>query len=97
MHLPEDHKIDLKCVFKGWPRPRVVWKKDGQPIINGSEGFYHTERKLAETDLVTLQSTLHFPPGREEYEGYYSCIAENNITGWSSKQSSIGQVIYECK
>ena len=98
VHVTKDQKRKLKCIFKGWPPPRVVWKKDGQPIINGSQGFYHTEKKLAETDQhVTLQSTLHFPPFREEYEGYYSCIAGNNITGWSSEQSSTSQVIFECK
>ena len=76
----------------------AVWKKDDQLIINESQGFFHTEKKLAETDQhVTLQSLLHFPPFRKEYEGYYSCIAENNITGWRSTNSSKIQVIFECK
>ena len=87
---------DLKCVFRGWPLPRVIWYKDRKPIINGSEGFYFTQR-LSEKDQETLHYVLHIPPGREEYEGYYSCVAENGILGWSSKQSSLIQVIYACK
>ena len=61
-------------------------------------GFYHSEKKkLSNRDLVTLQSTLHIPSGREEFEGLYTCIAENNIPGWSSNQSSTIRVTYKCK
>ena len=95
----ENKTRNLVCLFKGWPRPRVAWYKNGRPI-NGSEfeGFYHTWRTggLPEIYQDTFHYTLHIPPGREEYEGFYSCVAENNIPGWSSKKSSI-QVIYACK
>ena len=96
-HIYENKERNLICLFKGWPLPRVAWYKNGRPI-NGSEfeGFYHT-RRLSEIDQETFYYTLHIPPGREEYEGFYSCVAENNIPGWSSKQSSLIQVIYACK
>ena len=97
-HIHRSEARDLKCVFRGWPLPRVIWYKDRKPIINGSEGFYHSEKKkLLKLDLVTLQSTLNIPSGREEFEGSYTCIAENNIPGWSSRQSSNIRVTYRCK
>ena len=95
-HIYRNETRDLKCVFRGWPLPRVAWNKNGRLIINGSEGFYFTQR-LSGVDQDTLHHVLHIPPGREEYEGYYSCVAENNIPGWSSKQSSLMQVIFACK
>ena len=97
-HIHRSEARDLKCVFRGWPLPRVIWYKDRKPIMNGSEGFYHLEKKKhSNLDLVTLQSTLYIPSGREEFEGLYTCIAENNIPGWSSIQSSNIRVTYKCK
>ena len=91
-NIYENKRGVLECVFKGWPLPRVDWYKNDQPIINGSEGFYHTQER-SETDQETLHYFLHIPPGREEYEGHYTC------NGWSSKhvQSSTIQVVYSCK
>ena len=86
----------LKCLFKGWPRPRVAWYKDKKPIMNGSEGIYHTER-LSKNDQGPSHYVLHFPAADEKYEGLYSCVAENSIPGWSSKQSSLIRVTYVCK
>ena len=95
-HIYQNKRRNLICLFKGWPLPRVAWYKDGQPI-NGSEGgFYYTQRP-SEIYPETFHYILHIPPGREEYEGHYSCIAENSFNGWSSKQSSMIQVIYACK
>ena len=67
-------------------------------MINGSQGFYHIEKSPSQCDQATLETTLHFPaPSREEYDGYYTCNAENNFNGWSSKHSAKFEVIYECK
>ena len=87
----------LECSFKGWPLPRVVWHTDGKQIINGSQGFYHIETNLPQCDQATLETKLHFPPGREEHEGHYTCNATNSFNGWSSELSSGFEVIYECK
>lgn len=85
----------LKCRFKGWPIPRVVWLKDGKTVINGTNGFYHTE-KLSEDHQNTLETSLHIP-SREENEGFYKCTANNNICGRSSETYLVMQVIYMCK
>ena len=85
------------CSFIGWPLPRVVWFKDGKQMINGSQGFYHIEKSLPQCDHATLETTLHFPPAREEYEAHYTCYAENIFNGWSSNHSAKFEVIYECK
>ena len=89
--------VILKCSFMGWPPPRVVWFKDGKQIINGAQGFYHTVKSLSQCDHAALETTLHFPPAREEYEGYYTCHAKNGFNGWSSKHSAKFKVVYECK
>ena len=87
----------LECHFKGWPNPSVAWYKDNKPIINGSEGFYHT-KMLFENDQKPSEYILHFPAGGERYEGSYTCVAKNSIPGWSStEQSSKIQVKYNCK
>ena len=87
----------LKCYFKGWPNPSVAWYKDKKSIMNGSEGFYYTER-VSENDQEPSEYILHFTASGERYEGFYTCVANNSIPGWSStKQSSEIQVIYKCK
>ena len=88
--------MTLRCHFKGKPLPSVVWHKDGKRIMNGTEGFYYTE-KLSEDYQDTLEATI-FVPGREENEGYYTCTANNSIFGWSSEESSSPiQLIYRCE
>lgn len=86
--------MDLKCYFSGWPFPQeVYWYKDGKIITNGSEGIYHSEEKKEET----IRSKLSLPPGREELEGIYNCMAKNSIHGWQSEVSEYLQLIYVCK
>ena len=98
----ENEKHDLKCSFKGWPLPRVMWYKaeeyEGvykELIINGSGDFSFSEKVSEEETQLT--SILHLPPGREQHEGSYTCTAENSIPGWSSKESFTISMIYQCK
>ena len=87
--------MELKCTFKGWPRPRVVWyNPDKKQIINGSEGFYISEQLVGED---TLTSLLRNPDIQEKQAGAYKCIGMNNITGWSTKNSVIIQLYYRCE
>ena len=87
--------MELKCSFKGWPRPRVVWyNPDKKQIINGSEGFYISEQLVGED---TLTSLLRNPNIQEKQAGVYKCIGMNNITGWSTKNSDIVQLYYRCE
>ena len=75
--------MKLKCTFKGWPPPRVVWYiSDNKQIINGSEGFYILEQLVGED---TLSSVLLNPTIQERQAGVYKCTGMNNITGWWSK------------
>ena len=94
---PNKQNFFLKCFLKGWPPPRVVWYSGDRQMINGSQGFYHIEERRSQCDQAILESTLHFPPAREEYDGCYNCSAENNFNGWSSKYSAKFEVIYDCK
>ena len=88
--------MELKCTFKGWPRPRVVWyNPSDKQIINGSEGFYISEQLVGKD---TLRSLLRNANIQEKHEGApYKCTGMNNITGWSSKKSGYIDLIYRCK
>ena len=82
--------MELKCTFKGWPRPRVVWyNSDNKQIINGSEGFYISEQLVGED---TLSSVLLNPNIHETQEGGYKCIGRNDWT--DDKEGEIDLIFY---
>ena len=94
-YYPDSRKMELKCTFKGWPRPRVVWyNPSNKQIINGSEGFYISEQLDGED---TLSSLLRNANIQEKHEGTYKCTGMNNITGWSSKKSGYIVLNYRCE
>ena len=94
--------MELKCTFKGWPRPRVVWtrvrynpdKEQILQIINGSEGFYISEQLVGEN---TLRSILRNADIQEKQAGSYKCTGMNNITNWSSEKSGYIDLNYRCE
>ena len=95
-YYPDTREMELKCTFKGWPRPRVIWyNPDRKQIINGSEGFYISEQLRGKD---TLSSLLRHANIQEKHAGaYYECIGMNNITGWSSKKSGKIDLNYRCE
>ena len=87
--------MELKCTFKGWPRPRVVWyNPSNKQIINGSEGFYISEELVGKYTLISLLRNLNI---QEKHEGDYICTATNNITDWSSEKPETIELDYWCK
>ena len=86
----------MKCTFKGWPLPRVVWYSypDEKQIINGSEGFYISQQQNGKD---TLESVLLNPNIQEKHRGTYKCTGMNNITGWSSEKSGYIDLNYRCE
>ena len=94
-YYPDTRLIELKCTFKGWPRPRVAWyNPDRKLIINGYESFYIYEQLVGED---TLSSVLRNPNIQEKHAGAYNCTGMNNITGWSSENTGIIEMLYRCK
>ena len=94
-YYPDTTQMELKCTFKGWPRPRVAWyNPDRELIINGSESFYLYEQLFGED---TLSSVLRNPNIQEKHRGAYKCTGMNNITGWSSGRSGYIDLNYRCK
>ena len=88
-------QMELKCTFKGWPRPRVVWSNpNNKQIINGSEGFY-ISKQLDRKD--TLTSLLRNPNIQEKQAGTYKCTGMNKITGWSTEISGMIDLNYRCE
>ena len=92
----QNERLQLKCSFKGWPRPRVVWyNPDSKQITNSTEGFYLSE-ELQGDDV--LRSVLHLHKIQEKHAGVYQCIGENYSSGnWSSQKSGKIALIYQCK
>ena len=94
-YYPDTREMELKCTFKGWPRPRVVWyNPDKKQIINGSEGFYISEQLFGED---TLSSVLLNHNIQEKQAGAYKCTGMNNITGWSTEKSVIIELYHRCE
>ena len=94
-YYPNTREMELKCSFKGWPRPRVVWyNPDKKQIINGSEGFYISQQLDRED---TLTSLLRNPDIQEKHAGAYKCTGMNKITGWSTKISGYIDLRYRCE
>ena len=94
-YYPDTREMELKCTFKGWPRPRVVWyNPDKKQIINGSEGFYILEQLGRKG---TLTSLLRNPDIQEKHAGAYKCTGMNNIAGWSTKISTYIDLNYRCE
>ena len=94
-YSPNKTIMELECVFKGWPRPRVVWSNPkNKQIINGSEGFYISEQLDGED---TLTSLLRNPDIQENQAGAYKCTGMNSLTGWSTEKSEYIDLIYGCE
>ena len=92
---PDTTEMELKCTFKGWPRPRVVWSNPkNKQIINGSEGFYISEQLDGEDTLTSLLRNANI---QENQAGAYKCTGMNNLTGWSIEKSGIIHLIYGCE
>lgn len=92
---PNTKKIQLKCSFKGWPRPRVVWySPDGKLITDGSESFSLSEKHDGEDTVTSVLRNFNI---QEKHNGVYKCKAVNNIIGWSSELSEDIELIYKCK
>ncbi|XP_067135162.1 peroxidasin isoform X2 [Centruroides vittatus] len=71
---PDDMKaiigsnIELPCHAKGDPPPRITWKKDG--IILRMEDNHHH---------ISQAGDLYMFKVRKQDEGFYECVAENDI------------------
>ena len=88
-------EMELKCTFKGWPRPRVVWyDSKNKQITNGSEGFYISEQLDLED---TLTSLLRNADIQENQAGAYKCTGMNKIAGWWTKISAYIGLRYHCE
>ena len=94
-YYPDLREMELRCTFKGWPRPRVVWSNpNNKQIINGSEGFYISEQLVGKD---TLTSILRNADIQEKHAGAYKCTGMNNITNWSSRKSGYIDLNYRCE
>ncbi|XP_044179199.1 uncharacterized protein LOC114952530 [Acropora millepora] len=95
--LYENHMSrDVKCQFKGRPRPQITWYKQGSNL----KTFNHTEEveKLQHNGIFKVTTTLHVP-GREEFAGIYRCFGNNSLSsGWSSsKEPKHGiELLFRC-
>ena len=91
-YYPDTRQMEVSCTFKGWPRPRVVWyNPDKKKIINGSGGFYISEKLDREDTLTSLLRNANI---QEKHAGAYKCTGMNNIAGWSSIESGYTCLLY---
>ena len=91
------NRKDVKCIFKGRPRPQITWYKHGSNL----KTINHTEEveKLQDSGIFKVTTTL-LVPGREEFAGIYCCFGKNSLSsGWSSsKEPNYGiELLFRCK
>ncbi|XP_015754279.1 PREDICTED: hemicentin-1-like [Acropora digitifera] len=96
LHANQMNRDDVKCEFKGRPRPQITWYKDGSNL----KAFNHTEEveKLQDSGIFKVTTTLYVP-GREEFAGIYRCFGNNSLSsGWSSsKEPKYGiELLFRC-
>ena len=92
-----DSPTEVCCAFRGWPLPRIIWRKtkpDSKRIVNGSDGF-SLSAKLEGND--TLRSLLRISKSKEKHEGEYECIAESSMPGWPSPEPVIFELSLQCE
>lgn len=79
MTVNTSQSVSVMCVGKGLPPPKIVWLKNGYPIMNSS---LHTIRERYE-DRADVGSvvvgTLEICPGAAA-GGEYTCRAQNMYT-----------------
>ena len=59
--------VRLFCRVSGFPRPTIVWKKDGQILVPSRR-----RKLLADGDIELM-------PATQGDDGYYTCEARNAI------------------
>ena len=67
------HSIRLTCHVHGFPKPDVVWRKDGTMIPKGHYTFLDTEVE----DEIRKSSYLEIPTTLRNDTGNYSCFLKN--------------------
>ena len=73
----DTREMELSCIFKGWPRPRVVWyNPDKKKIINGSEGFYISEQQVGKDTLGSVLRNLNI---QERHEGIIIALQRTTL------------------
>ncbi|GIY20735.1 peroxidasin [Caerostris darwini] len=72
--IPEDQRIEigasieLPCHAKGQPMPQIKWKRNGSVL--GAESDHHR---------INIHGDLYMFNIQREDDGFYECIAENNV------------------
>ncbi|XP_068615383.1 basal cell adhesion molecule [Brachionichthys hirsutus] len=79
------------CVSKnGFPLPRIIWFKDGQPlpeVKDRKEKTYMIPSVVKEASgLLTIKSTLYMQPTKADKDSLFQCTVEYRMMGDQIKQ-----------
>uniref|UniRef100_A0A182MII5 Ig-like domain-containing protein n=1 Tax=Anopheles culicifacies TaxID=139723 RepID=A0A182MII5_9DIPT len=83
MMVPEGGSAKLICKARGYPKPKIVWRReDGREIIarNGTHGKMKGSATIVEGEMLSLTKVT-----RSEM-GAYMCIASNGVPPSVSKR-----------
>lgn len=82
-----DDIVNLKCISDGNPNPNYTWK------------FNNTEiRRNAKYNISADWTELSFTVTNITDNGYYQCVASNNISGrWFNSSSNVTVTVQESK
>lgn len=74
-------EVSLNCTADGLPQPSIVWRKDGQLIINGTKRSIDTSVgigfRTTIPGVLLINSTLTINSLIASDSGNYSCRADN--------------------
>uniref|UniRef100_A0A1I8BTW9 Down syndrome cell adhesion molecule-like protein Dscam2 n=1 Tax=Meloidogyne hapla TaxID=6305 RepID=A0A1I8BTW9_MELHA len=98
--------VQIECEARGFPRPRIFWLKDGQPLPLDSSRLWavqeHREATVAgcnkqrEPCPVTVRSSLQLVhPTSWTDKGNYACVAENSPTSEAASSIMAISVVHE--
>ncbi|XP_053599846.1 vascular endothelial growth factor receptor 1 isoform X3 [Plodia interpunctella] len=71
--------VQFSCEADAVPPPDIRWYKDGNEVVNGTDGL-----EIKETsDRTVLNSTIIIRDMKEENKGKYECVANNTLSSES--------------
>ncbi|XP_053405638.1 hemicentin-1-like isoform X2 [Mercenaria mercenaria] len=75
-NLVQGDSLELKCKVSGFPKPTVSWFKDGSEM--------NTTTRIHTLEYEGAMGKLMIYSLEDEDEGYYKCVAENDVAPFNA-------------
>ena len=91
--------VSFNCTADGIPQPVIVWRKNGQLLINTSRVTIVSsqESNSFHTNYIVTTSVITIKDLRRNDNGSYSCLADNGVKTESVLLTPYVLQVIECK